>query len=216
MDMDLILLKETLLKKTRQAISDDDPSHDFHHAKRICALAERIAKAEKADLEIVIPSALFHDAVNYQKNDPRTLRAPEESAELIAKILKKIKDYPPKKIKAVVTAICQCSFSRGIMPKTIEGKILQDADRLEATGAISIMRTFASTGCMQRPFYSPEDPFCIHREPTPKQYALDLFYARLLKVGALMHTKLGRKLAKPRTKFLQKFLKELKVELGES
>ena len=95
----------------------------------------------------------------------------------------------------------------------LESQIVQDADGLEATGAISIMRTFATTGQMNRPFYNPVDPFCKTREPDAMKNALDLFYERLLRVTERMHTKTAKKISTRRTAFLRKFLKELDLEL---
>ena len=106
-----------------------------------------------------------------------------------------------------------CSFTKNIQPDFIEAKILQDADGLEATGAISIMRTFSSTGQMQRPFYHPRDPFCQARQPDSLKFALDLFYERLLLVEQRMHIATAQKIARRRTKFLRQFLKELELEL---
>lgn len=206
-------LKTKLIAISRELVSKEDPAHDFLHHERVLALAVRIAKAEKADLDIIVPAALFHDAVNYPKNDPRSKMAAEESATLAGKVLKKIRKYPQKKIPLVQTAIAQCSFSKGIMPELLEAKILQDADRLEATGAIAIMRTFSSTGQMKRQFYHPHDPFAKARELAPLEHAVDLFYVRLLKVEKMMHTKLARSIAKRRTRFLHDFLAELKLEL---
>jgi|TARA_Y100000310_G_scaffold82857_1_gene79477 hypothetical protein len=87
-----------------------------------------------------------------------------------------------------------------------------DADSLEATGAISIMRTYSSTGQMKRPFYNSEDPFCENRKPDSLNFALDLFYDKLLKVTDKMHTKTSKSISKRRTDFLIDFLKELKLE----
>jgi uncharacterized protein len=178
-------------------------------------MAERITKAEKADLEIVIPAASFHDIIVYPKYDPRSKTETDESAEYAAKILESIKGFPKSKIEKVKIAIRQCSFSKGIMPDLLEAKILQDADRLEATGAISIMRTFSSSGQWKRPFYHPTDPFWKKRNPDAHQYALDLFPVRLLQVERSMHTKLAKAIAKRRTQFLRKFLKEFELELKE-
>lgn len=206
-------LKNKLIKIAKEYISKDDPSHDFLHHERVLSLALSIAKTENADLDIIIPAALFHDAVNYPKNDPRSRGAAEESAVLVGRVLKKIKAFPRKKILLVQTAIAQCSFSKGIMPELLESKILQDADRLEATGAIAIMRTFSSTGQMKRSFYHAKDPFAKARELAPFEHGLDLFYVRLLKVEKMMHTRLAKSIAKRRTKFLHDFLAELKLEL---
>ena len=83
----------------------------------------------------------------------------EESAEGAERILSNLDNYPEEKIDKVKTCIMECSFSKNLDPSSLESAILQDADGLEATGAISIMRTYSSTGQMERPFYNPEDPF---------------------------------------------------------
>ena len=90
----------------------------------------------------------------------------------------------------------------------LEAKILQDADRLEATGAISIMRTFSSTGQMRSPFYHAEDPFSEMRKPNAHEYGLDLFYTRLLLVEDMMHTTSAKMIASKRTAFLKLFLEQ--------
>lgn len=206
-------IKEKLIHIAKTKIKGDDTSHDFEHALRVLATAERIAKEEKADLDIIIPAALFHDLVIYPKNHPDKHKSQEESAESAEKILNEINNFPKDKIEKVKICILECSFSKGIVPKLLESKILQDADGLEATGAISIMRTYSSTGMMKRPFYHSQDPFCENRQPDDMKFALDLFYTRLLKVGERMHTKTAKEIAKRRTHFLNEFLKELKLEL---
>jgi len=209
-------LEEQLLVIVEEHVSCDDVSHDVHHLRRVLGLAKRIAQDAGADLEIVIPAALFHDIIVYPKHDPRSRNETEESAEFVGKVLQAIPEYPQEKIAAVQTSIRQCSFSKGIVPDLPEAKVLQDADRLEATGAIAIMRTFASTGQWKRPFFHEQDPFCEHREPDAKAYALDLFYIRLLVVESRMHTRLGKAIAKRRTVFLRAFLDELREEIHES
>lgn len=206
-------LRTTLIKITESKINGDDPSHDFEHTLRVLANAERIAKKEKADMDVVVPAALFHDLIVYPKNHPDKHKSQEESAELASKILNRINDFPKEKIEKVKTCILECSFTKGIIPELLESKITQDADGLESTGAISIMRTYSSTGQMKRPFYDSTDPFCKNREPDVLHFALDLFYARLLKVTERMHTKSAKKIAERRKIFLEKFLKELDLEL---
>ena len=101
----------------------------------------------------------------YQKNEEFNGRfqSQEDSAREAEKILKFIKEYPAEKIEKVMIAIKECSFSKGFIPEFLESKILQDADKLESTGVISIMRTFSSSGQMKRLFYNPKDPFCEER-----------------------------------------------------
>ncbi len=206
------LLKTELLELAKKYSHDEDPAHDFEHILRVLRNAEIIATKEGADIDIVIPAALFHDLVNYPKNHPKAKLSSNLSAQKTGKLLGKIKNYPKHKIPFVEYAISCCSFTKGIVPTSLEGKVVQDADWLEI-GAIGIMRTFASTGIMKRPFYHLEDPFCKRRKPEPFHYALDLFYARLLHVQERLNTKTAKALAKRRTAFLKTFLEELKLEL---
>ena len=98
-------------------------------------------------------------------------------------------------------------------PTLKESMILQDADLLESTGAISIMRACSSSGQMGRPLYNLEDPFCKNQKPQKVSFGLDLFYVRLLKAKDKVHTKTAKIIAKRRTNFLRNFLKELSLEL---
>ena len=205
-------LKQELINIARSKISDDDPSHDFYHALRVMKNAEFIAKKENADLDIVIPAALFHDVVNYPKNDPRAKTATDKSALVAEEVLNKL-NYSKDKIEKVKHCISTCSFSKGFKHELLEAQIVQDSDGLESTGAISIMRNFCSSGTMKIPLYNPEDPFCVNRNPVSLNHALDLFYSRLLKVKDRMYTETAKKIAEKRTKFLYSFLEELKEEL---
>jgi uncharacterized protein len=205
---DLIKIAETKQVK-------DDPSHDFQHILRVLSLAEAIGQKERADMDVLVPAALFHDIVVYPKNSPKSKNESDESAAVARQILSKVKGYPSSKIPRVEEAIRQCSFEKKIIPESLESRILQDADGLEATGAISIMRTFSSGGQMNRPFYDPKDPFCKDGSVAFRS-GLDLFYRRLLIIRERMHTRYARKLALRRTKFLRAFLAEFKTELKES
>ncbi len=209
-------LREQCIIEARKIISDKDPSHDIHHSLRVICNAEYIARVEGGNLKIIIPAALFHDAITHPKDDPRAQHAPEESARITRAILEQLPDYTEEEIVRVEQAIREHSYSRNITPTSLESQIVQDADRLEATGAIAIMRTFCSTGQMKRQFYHSHDPFCEHRTPTSTQYALDLFYKRLLNVKNHMNTTTARTLAEQRTHFLHVFLKQLRDELAIS
>lgn len=206
-------LRNRLIKIAKQKIPNTDVSHDFDHAMRVVSNTERISQEEGGDFEIIFPGALFHDVIVYPKNHPDKHKSQEESAEAAGKVLTSFRNFPKAKIEKVKICIMECSFSKGIVPKTLESRILQDADGLEATGAISIMRTYSSTGQMKRPFYNIDDPFCKNRKPNAIKFALDLFYERLLKVAERMHTKTAKKIAKRRTDFLMTFLTEFELEL---
>lgn len=113
-------LRNQLIEIAKEKIPNTDVSHDFDHALRVLTNAERIVKTEKGDLDIIIPATLFHDIVVYQKNHPDSHKSQEESAILAEKILNKYSDFPKEKIERVKTCILECSFSKGIIPKTWE------------------------------------------------------------------------------------------------
>jgi uncharacterized protein len=205
--------KLILIAKSKQIKSD--PSHDFQHIVRVTNLAIKISEKVGADLDIIIPAALFHDTIVYRKDSPKCKNETEESAEIAGDILKKITGYPSDKINKVKICIKQCSFTKGIIPDILESKVLQDADMLESTGAVSIMRTFSSGGQMNRPFYDPKDPFC-RNGINGAHSGVWLFYKRLLLIENRIHTEYARKIAKRRTVFLRSFLSEFKRELMEA
>lgn len=208
-------IKKELTEISEKRQTKIDPSHDFQHILRVTNLAIKIGKSVKADLEIIIPAALFHDTVVYRKDDPRSKYETDESAEIACGILRKIKDYPKNKIEKVRTCIKECSFTKGIMPTLIESKVLQDADRLESTGTIAVMRGCTSSGLMNRQLYDPQDPLC-KKGLGGSHSSVWLFYKRYLLIEKTIHTVLAKKIAKRRTAFLKDFLKELKLELKES
>ena len=208
-------LREELISLARQNQTQDDPSHDFQHVLRVFNVAERIATIEKADLDVVIPAALFHDVVVFRKTDSRSSQETDLSAEYVYRILRVSREFPDGKIGLVQQCIRECSYSKGLPPSSLESAILQDADRLEATGVISIMRTFASCGLLNLPFYPDEDPLCKNGSVL-KRSGVDLFYSRLLLVEKQMNTNRGKFMARQRTNFLKQFLHELQIELAES
>lgn len=192
----------------------NDPSHDGNHALQVLKNVEMLIEVEGGDPDILVPAALLHDVVIYPKNDPKSDLAPAESAALTKEILENIEGYPQDKIPVVMEVIERCSFNKTEEPKTLEGKILRDADKLEVTGAVSIMRTFSSGGQMGRPLYHREDPFAEQRDVNAKDQSLDLFYERLLIARDRMYTETAKKIADQRTEILHQFLEQLKREIA--
>ena len=190
----------------------NDPAHDFDHIMRVFKNAQKICKKENAHEKLVLSAVLLHDIVSYPKSDKRSKLSSIKSAEKSKKILKKF-NFTKEEIQIISDAIRDHSFSRNKIPATIEGKILQDADRLDAIGAIGIARVFAVSGSEKRPFYNVKDPFCKNRVPNDEIWALDHFYRKLFKLESLMNTKSGKIEAKKRTKVLKDFLNELKKEI---
>ncbi len=191
---------------------ENDSAHDFEHTIRVYKNAQKICKKEKANEKLVLSAALLHDIVSYPKSDKRSKTSSIESAKKSKKILEKL-GFSKEEIVIILDAIKDHSFSQNKIPKTLEGKILQDADRLDALGAIGIARVFATGGSLKRPFYNKDDPFCKTRIPNDHIWTVDHFFQKLLKLESLMNTKSGKAEAKKRTRILKEFLNQLKQEL---
>jgi len=204
-----------ILKKLEKEVKvkmGNDSAHDFEHIKRVYNNAKKLAIKEKANIKLVLSAVLLHDIVSYPKSDSRSKTSSVKSSQDAKKILK---NYPftNDEIKIITDAIKDHSFSRKKTPKTLVGKILQDADRLDAIGAVGIARVFAVGGAEHRPFYNIEDPFCSKREPNDTKWTLDHFFRKLLLLEDLMSTKSAKIEAKRRTKILTNYLSELKKEI---
>ena len=200
------------IKNEVKKIMDNDSAHDFEHIMRVYKNAQKICKKEKANEKLVLSAALLHDIVSYPKSDKRSKLSSIHSAKKSEQILKKY-DFSKEEITIISNAIRDHSFSQNKVPATIEGKILQDADRLDAIGAIGIARVFATGGSLKRPFYNIDDPFCKTRKPNDNIWTVDHFYKKLLNLESLMNTKSGKTEAKKRTRVLKEFLKQLKQEI---
>ncbi|BDQ31394.1 phosphohydrolase [Nitrosopumilus zosterae] len=203
----LDLLKDEVKKRI-----ENDSAHDFDHIMRVYKNAQKICKKEKANEKLVLSAALLHDLISYPKSDKRSKMSSIESAKKSKNILKKY-GFSNEEIAIISNAIRDHSFSQNKVPSSIEGKILQDADRLDALGAIGLARVFATGGSLKRPFYDPNDPFCKQRTPDDSIWTIDHFFKKLLKLESLMNTKSGKIEAKKRTIVLKNFLKQLKHEI---
>jgi uncharacterized protein len=192
----------------------DDPAHGWEHVRRVYDLALRIADEEGADQLITGSAALLHDIgrLIHRKGTPHALLSVEESREIL-------KRYPvgPEQVENILHAIEAHSFSQGIEPRTLEARVVRDADRLDGLGALGILR-WAISGTIKRKAqtksYHPEDPFGEHHELNDRLYMLDHFFTKLLKLEEGMYTTTGRALAQQRTAYMRDYLQELRVELG--
>ncbi|MFB5620494.1 MAG: HD domain-containing protein, partial [Nitrosopumilus sp.] len=200
------------IKDEVEKIMGNDSAHDFAHIMRVYKNAQKICQKEKANEKLILCAALLHDIVSYPKSDKRSKLSSIHSAKKAEQILKKY-NFSKEEIMIVCDAIRDHSFSQNKKPVTLEGKILQDADRLDAIGAIGVARVFATGGSLKRHFYNIDDPFCKTRIPDDKIWTVDHFYQKLLKLESLMNTKSGKIEAKKRTKVLREFLKQLSQEV---
>ena len=201
-----------LQKEVKKIVAKNDPAHDFEHILRVYKNAEKICKTEKANKKLVLSAVLLHDIVSFPKSDKRSKTASIKSAIKAKKILKRF-NFSMTEIKIIMDAIESHSFSKNKKPKTLEGKILQDADRLDALGSIGIARTFTVSGGENRSFYNKYDPFCANRKPDDQKWTVDHFYKKLLLLQTRMNTRSAKNEAKRRTKILKKFLNDLKKEI---
>ena len=198
-------------------VVDAEPAHDFSHVQRVVHNARILGRAAQAagepvdEVQLEI-AALLHELVNLPKNHPNSSRSGDLCAEAAYSALRQ-EGVAREDAEANASAIRDHAFSKGATPTTLEGCILQDADRLDAIGAIGIARCFATTAAMKRPFYAPEDPFCTNRDPDDKQWGIDHFYKKLLKLQAGFHTEAARAIAARRSAFLQTYLDELASEI---
>ncbi len=204
--------KPEIYNEVKKWMRKNDPAHDFEHVLRVYETAKMICTKEKANKKLVLYSVLLHDITSFPKNDKRSKISSTKSSKEAKKILKKF-SFPDEEIKIISNAIKDHSFSKNKKPTSLEGKILQDADRIDAIGAIGIARTFAVGGSENRPFYNKSDPFCSIRNPNDQNWTLDHFYKKLLVIESKMNTKSGKKEAKRRTKILRRFLTDLKREI---
>lgn len=209
---DLSQLEDQLSQKISVIASSEDPAHDLLHFKRVVRTAKALCAEEKARLEVVLPAAWLHDFVIIPKNDPRRAQASRLSADAAIQFLRSIR-YPDIYFESIAHAIEAHSFSANIETKTIEAKIVQDADRLDGLGAIGIARCFATAGILKRPFYSEADPFCEVRPVNDKEFTVDHFFAKLFKTAATLKTEAGRREGMKRIKVMQKYLMDLADEI---
>jgi uncharacterized protein len=191
-----------------------DVAHDLGHVERVVRNARRLGVREGADLAVVIPAAWLHDIVAVRKDSPDRARASGLAAAEAGRILRGL-GYPAELGEPIAHAIEAHSFSAKIEPRTLEAKVVQDADRLEALGAIGIARCFATSGAMGRPLVSAEDPFATARVPDDRQYALDHFVLKLFRVAESLRTEAGRAEGRRRSEFLHAYWAELRAELED-
>ena len=192
---------------------DGDVAHDLEHVRRVVRNAAALATAEGARAEIVLPAAWLHDCVTVAKDSPSRAQASRLAAAQAVRWLRAW-GCGAALLPDIAHAIEAHSFSAGIPPRTPEARVVQDADRLDAIGAVGLARCLMLGGAMHRPLYAAADPFCESRPPDDRVACVDHFHTKLLKLEGTMQTASGRREARQRTAFLQQFLAQLRQETG--
>lgn len=211
--LDILKMIDKAIEYIKEFFSKDSSGHDDTHTIRVYQLATRIAKQEKADILIVQLAALLHD-VDDIKLSPQTHSTKKNAVDFMME--NKVK---PEIIEKVCKIIEEVSFmgTDSVVPESMEGKCVQDADRLDAIGAIGIARAFAYGGSRGRKIYDPDVKPVIgmnKEEYLKKQDSASInhFYEKLLLLKDMMNTDTGKKMAEHRQEVMQVFLEEFMAE----
>jgi len=197
---------------TTICLENPDPSHDILHVKRVVKIAKNLATQEQANLQVVIPAAYLHDCVYISKIDDLRKQASKISADKAVELLTQWA-YPKDLVPSIHHAILAHSFSAKVIAESVEAKVVQDADRLDAMGATGIFRCFAFSGLAKRPLYRSEDPFCENRFPDDSDNTLDHFFNKLLHLQDKLNTPSAKREGMLRLQAMNTFLGSLRREL---
>nr|WP_321250024.1 HD domain-containing protein [uncultured Ruegeria sp.] len=193
---------------------ETDPAHDLAHLDRVWVNAQAIADRE-TDMAVLLAASYLHDLVNLPKDDPCRHLASRRSATESETVLREL-GYRSDQIRAIQHAIESHSFSANITPETDEARILRDADRLDALGAIGVARNFSVSGALGRSLYDPADPFAEHRPLDDLHFSVDHWKVKLLSLPNDMLTATGKQIAQQRIGRMIRFLEEFAEEIGST
>ena len=195
-------------------LAGDGSGHDWWHIFRVWTLAKKIAVEEKAQMEIVELGSLLHDIADWKFHGGDDSIGPAMAQEFLS-----TNDVDPQLTESVVDIVSTISYKgAGVATpmKTLEGKIVQDADRLDAIGALGIARTFAYGGYKNRLIYHPDEKPVLHQSyadyKNNKGHTINHFYEKLLLLKERMNTKTGKLIADGRHQFMQSFLEQFYKE----
>ena len=191
---------------------NDSSGHDYFHSLRVYKTALKIAQEENANTDIVALAALLHD-VDDRKLSPQTYENKDNAVRFL-----KDKNVSDESISQICRIIDEVSFNGNdsVAPSTIEGKCVQDADRIDALGAVGIARTFAYGGSHNRIMYNPEiEPMLGMTKEEYQNHistSINHFYEKLFLLKGLMNTKCGKAIAEKREEYMKKFVEEFIIE----
>lgn len=202
----------SLVQKVR-ALPVMDAGHAFDHTLRVAHLCVELASDEPQFLEHAYLAGLLHDCFPVAKSSPDRKHSAELCAQTAHQWLQEVNWLTESDRLIVVQAIEDHSYSSGRIPRSSVGNVLQDADRLEALGAIGLYRTIATGVAMGAILFDPTDPWAKERPLDDRKFTIDHFYTKLLRLPETFRTERGRNEAQKRAVLLQQFLDALKHEL---
>lgn len=207
--------KALILEKTRDFVKEkmykEGSGHDWFHVERVCNMSKYLAQKESADMFIVEMTALLHDIDDWKFSDVYNTTVTEE-------ILKSV-EVSEEDSNRILNIIKTMSYKGGVVDSTqntIEGMVVQDADRLDALGAIGIARAFAYGGSKNRSMYDPSikpiDFKSLDEVKNKDNHTINHFYEKLFKLKDLMNTNTAKEIAKKRHKYMENFIEEFYSE----
>jgi len=199
--MDQSKILEEVKQYIKQTFLEEGTGHDYYHIERVVINAKKILMKENADSFIVELAAWVHDIGDYKLHD-----GVDKSEDLIKSYLKSI-NLPDQIIDKVNEVVSQVSFSKGNKPTSIEAEIVQDADRLDAIGAVGIARCFAYGGSVGNILYNPDDN-------SKNSSSVQHFYDKLFKLKDLMNTKTAKEIADERHIYMENFIQQFYKEVS--
>ncbi len=202
------------IEQARAYYRGAESGHDFDHVLRVLALAERLARAEGADLGIVRAAALLHDIARADEDETRG----DDHAQMAAGRARAIlleRGIAPERVDAVTHAIAAHRFRGDAIPRTLEAKVLFDADKLDAIGAIGIARAYAISGVLNQRLWSemPTDAVATRSQHNADHTAVAEFAVKLSKIRDRMFTATARQIAEERHAFMVEFFTRLEQEV---
>lgn len=191
----------------------EDPGHDLTHFLRVALWGIRFSEG-KIEPKLIIAAALLHDIINIPKDSPNRKEASKLSADHARKILGGY-GYTREEIETIADAIHDHSYSRGVKPRSFLGKVLQDADRMDALGALGILRLVSTGTRMNSIYFDKNDPWAENRKLDGVHKMVDHFFEKIFKLPSKMNTKAAREAASQRLNIMIMFLRDLGDEIGK-
>ncbi len=188
----------------RRLYEGQDAAHAFDHVMRVYHLAERIGQAEGADMRVLLTAVLLHDIA--REGADHHLQGARRARELLA-------DEDPEFVDAVAHCIEAHRFRKGPNPQTLEARILQDADKLDAIGAIGVARAFAHAGHHNHRLWASLEEVSTTPRPDGENYTpVHEYWYKLRHLAERMNTETARELARERHAFMEQFFHRLEAE----
>lgn len=203
---------QQLISLVKPYYNSIDPAHDWAHIGRVAATSKKLSENQNVNVECVLAGVYCHDLINLPKDHPDRKNASTLAAKEAEPLLRQC-EFTDSEIEIIQKAIIEHSFSKGLKPSILEAAIVQDADRLDALGAIGILRCAAVNTQMKSTFYDPFDPMAESRELNDKQFMVDHYFVKLFKLPDLMNLPEAKALANQRVHYMKNFLQELMGEI---